>query len=123
MHNEGIKRMIERQHELGKQEEDIKRKEVAALFMERARLHAIVRGKVQGVFFRDFIKKTADSLGLVGWVKNKDDTVEIVAEGEKNALRKLLIAAKEGSPLSDVKDVEYEYLDFTGKFNGFFVDR
>lgn len=120
---EGIKRMIDRQHEQGKQEEALKRKEVESLFAERARAHIIAHGKVQGVFFRDFTKKEAQKLGLTGWVKNRDDgTVEIVAEGDKSKLRKLILAVKKGSPLAEVEKVDYEYSEYTGKFNDFFIN-
>jgi len=119
---QGIKRMIERQQEEGKKEEHLKKKEVEGLFTERARAHIMVRGKVQGIFFRDFTKKTADSLGLTGWVKNTQaGTVEIMAEGEKAQLRKLIITVKKGPALAKVDKVDYEYTNFTGKFDGFYI--
>ena len=119
---EGIKRMIERQQEEGEKEEHLKKKEVEGLFTERARAHIVVHGKVQGIFFRDFTKKTADSLELKGWVKNTQaSTVEIVAEGEKSQLRKLIIAVKKGPALSKVDKVDYEYSNYMGSFDGFYV--
>lgn len=114
--------MIDRQIEHGKQEDELKKKEVNELFKERARVHITVSGKVQGVFFRDYISKEAKPLGLTGWVRNTDDgNVEIVAEGDKSQLRKLVIAAKNGSPLSKVENVDYDYSEYTGKFDDFFV--
>ena len=88
--------MIDKQKELGKQEEELKKEEVESLFKERARVHIEVHGNVQGVFFRDLAKKEADKLGLTGWVKNTDNnSVEIIAEGAKSNLRKLIIAVIE----------------------------
>lgn len=54
------------------------------------RIHLIIHGNVQGVGFRWSAMREAQRLGLVGWVKNKSNgTVEIVAEGEEEALREL----------------------------------
>lgn len=114
--------MIDRQQEQGKQEDELKKQEIEGMFAERARVHIIVSGKVQGVFFRDYTKKEADKLGLTGWVKNTDNGVEIIAEGDKNKLRKLIIAAKKGSPLSKVENVDYDYSSYTGKFDDFFIN-
>jgi acylphosphatase len=61
------------------------------------RLHAVIRGDVQGVGFRYFIQRRAHQLGLQGWVRNNDDgTVELVAEGDKPQLEQLQMAAEEG---------------------------
>ncbi len=55
------------------------------------RLEAIVSGKVQGVWFRDFTRRVAVRLGLVGEVKNlPDGTVHVIAEGKPDALEKLI---------------------------------
>ena len=52
---------------------------------ELASLHAIVSGRVQGVFFRAFVSEHAEELGLTGYVRNLRDreAVEVWAEGEK----------------------------------------
>ena len=58
--------------------------------MANSRVHLIVKGWVQGVFFRSETQKTANGLGLSGWVRNrKDGSVEIVAEGPKDQLEKI----------------------------------
>ena len=55
----------------------------------------IISGKVQGVGYRNFIKKKAESLGIVGYVKNKNDgSVFIKVQGEKNDIKTILNAAK-----------------------------
>jgi acylphosphatase len=53
-------------------------------------LHVVVRGRVQGVGFRWFVRERARRLGLAGWVRNRDDgSVEVHAEGEPDALHRL----------------------------------
>jgi acylphosphatase len=70
------------------------------------RLHAVIHGDVQGVGFRYFVMREARSLGLRGWVRNRDDgSVELVAEGEKADLERLLEAARRGPSQARVSDV------------------
>ena len=58
--------------------------------MDKKRLHLIIQGKVQGVFFRASTKEKARELGLRGFVRNRvDGTVEVVAEGHMAELQKL----------------------------------
>ncbi len=120
-HIEGIKRMVDRQLEHGKREEEIRKKEIAELFKERARVHIIVHGKVQGVFFRDYAKRQADALGITGWVRNTDSSVEIIAEGDKMKLREFIVHCESGSPLAKVDKIDYEWEEYAGKFNDFYI--
>ena len=61
------------------------------------RLECVVKGRVQMVLFRDFARRAANKLGLVGFVKNMDDgSVYAVAEGEENSLNQFLNAMKKG---------------------------
>ncbi len=84
------------------------------------RLHAVVRGDVQGVGFRYFVQRTADALGLQGWVRNNDDgTVEVVAEGDKPKLEQLKRSLEEGPRLARVARVEAEWMKATGRLEGF----
>jgi acylphosphatase len=70
-------------------------------------LNISVKGKVQGVFFRAYTKQKAESLGLVGFVKNKaDGSVYIEAEGEENVLNEFESWCYKGSPASKVESVE-----------------
>ena len=84
-------------------------------------LHAIIKGKVQGVGYRYFTQKTARKLGLKGWVKNKPDgTVEVWAEGDENTLKIFLEYLKEGPPLAFVEYIEHKILkDKEGGFSDF----
>ena len=84
------------------------------------RLHAVVRGDVQGVGFRYFVQRTARGLGLRGWVRNNDDgSVEIVAEGDRRKLEELARAVKEGPRGARVDRVDAHWSAATGTFAGF----
>lgn len=78
-----------------------------------------VKGKVQGVFFRDFTKQKADSLGLKGTVQNMPEGyVKIVVE-DAPGVNEFIEWCWEGSPASEVKDVEVTKYDSDEKFNSF----
>lgn len=69
-------------------------------------LQAEVKGKVQGVCFRDYVQVVATELGLKGYVRNQSDgTVLVVAQGEQEALKSLMEYLHEGSVLSVVESV------------------
>ncbi len=86
------------------------------------RLHAIVEGRVQGVGFRYFVEDRAVSLGVTGWVRNRwDDTVEVVAEGDRQVLEKLLKALQRGPAAAYVSDVKVDWTPATGEYSGFYV--
>lgn len=75
--------------------------------MSLRRVHVIVRGRVQGVFFREYTRRQAESLGLNGWVRNlPDGTVEAVVEGEAGKVAAMLAWLHTGSPQSAVTGVE-----------------
>ena len=73
---------------------------MSAELHRRARLHAIVHGQVQGVNFRAYTTAWAHRLGVSGTVRNlpDGDSVEVVAEAERMALERLLVALHEGPP-------------------------
>ncbi len=82
----------------------------------------IVFGQVQGVFFRIFVKDTADELGLVGLVKNAaDGTVKVLAEGEEEKLKKLISYCKEGPKFAKVDKVEIKWQEAAGQFSNFAI--
>ncbi len=71
------------------------------------RLHVRVRGRVQGVGFRWFTASTAQALGVAGWVRNcPDGSVEVLAEGEADALVALRTGLQAGPPGAMVTGVE-----------------
>lgn len=70
-------------------------------------LHVAVRGRVQGVGFRWFVRERARALGLAGWVCNRDDgSVEVLASGERVALEELQSLLRAGPPGARVSHVE-----------------
>jgi acylphosphatase len=85
-------------------------------------LHAVVRGRVQGVGFRYTTLRRAHALGLVGWVANRGDgAVEVVAEGARPALDTFLEFLHVGPPAADVHDVALQWTTATGEFRTFDV--
>jgi acylphosphatase len=70
------------------------------------RVHAIVGGRVQGVFFRACTRDEAERLALVGWVRNlTDGSVETEFEGESAEVSLMLNWLRKGSPGSNVAKV------------------
>lgn len=84
-------------------------------------LHAIVRGQVQGVFFRAFVTCHARGLRLSGWVRNLPSGVEVEvwAEGERSALERLLEQLHRGPPGARVDGVTVEWPTPTGQYQEF----
>jgi acylphosphatase len=84
------------------------------------RIHALISGVVQGVFFRANTVEVALDLGLKGWVRNlSDGRVEVVAEGDEVALKDFLDWLHKGPPGARVENVKYEWLEPTGEFKTF----
>jgi acylphosphatase len=84
------------------------------------RLHAIVSGRVQMVMYRDFTYRNAKKLSLRGQVRNlPNGTVEVVAEGSRSDLEKLVEKLKEGPLFAHVTDVAVSWLPITGAFQTF----
>ena len=90
---------------------------------DMAHLSATVYGRVQGVFFRYFVRNEARKLGLKGYVRNlaRGDAVEVQAEGEKWQLNKLLGQLNVGPPGARVEKVEVKWVDYLGRFDDFSV--
>jgi acylphosphatase len=86
-----------------------------------ARFSATVHGRVQGVYFRCFVRTEARKLGLKGYVRNlpAGDAVEVRAEGEKGRLDKLVEQLKVGPPGAMVKRVETDWSHYSGQFTDF----
>ena len=84
------------------------------------RLECIIRGRVQMVMFRDFAKRKADALGLAGSVQNMSDgSVNVVAEGEEEKLKKFIELLKKGPLLARVDDVSVKWPEPQSKFHNF----
>ena len=71
------------------------------------RRHAKVRGRVQGVWFRESTRRVAERESVAGWVRNAGDgTVEAVFEGEEPAVERLLDFVRLGPPDARVEHVD-----------------
>ena len=72
----------------------------------------IISGKVQGVFFRTGIKDYADKIGVRGAVRNlQDNTVEVVAQGDRLQINQIMGYCKQGSEEAQVTKVDTEKLE------------
>lgn len=88
--------------------------------MAQKQIHLVVRGRVQGVFFRASAQREARRLGLTGWVKNRPDGfVEIVAEGEEDDVKDLLSWSQHGPTTARVEQVDVRWRSYTGEYAGF----
>ncbi|MFH1486196.1 MAG: acylphosphatase [Chloroflexota bacterium] len=90
---------------------------------DSASLRAIVHGRVQGVFFRDFVRQHAQVLGLNGHVRNLPNgtAVEVVAEGPRDRLEELLRQLHSGPQGAQVERVDEEWLPPSGSLHSFEV--
>ena len=74
----------------------------------RRRVRVIVRGRVQGVFFRDSCREQARALGVGGWVRNRGDgsSVEAVFEGRPEVVGRMIAWCHHGPPRAVVESVD-----------------
>jgi acylphosphatase len=88
------------------------------------RVHVLVSGLVQGVFYRATAERVARELGLSGWVRNlPDGRVEAIAEGPESALDSFVRWCHDGPPASRVDSVEVTSAPASGEFDGFTTRR
>jgi acylphosphatase len=74
---------------------------------EQVRRRVVVHGRVQGVFFRDTVRRMASERGVCGWVRNRPEgTVEAVFEGPSDAVEAMVRLAHEGPRGAEVEAVE-----------------
>jgi acylphosphatase len=90
--------------------------------VEMASFKAFVHGHVQGVFFRASVETWAEELNLTGYVRNlPGDLVEVVVEGQKPQLEKLIERLKVGPPAARVDKVKISWTDYTGDYTSFLI--
>jgi acylphosphatase len=88
--------------------------------MDKIRVRLIVKGRVQGVWFRDSTRQKANELGVYGWVKNRlDGNVEVVAEGDEQDVFTLTAWCHEGPPNAMVTGVDQKQDEYLGEFDSF----
>ncbi len=84
----------------------------------------IVKGTVQGVFFRQFVKESAEDLGLSGFCRNLENSdVEILVEGEFDKINRFEELVRVGPKHAQIREVRREEKKWTGDFNGFQILR
>jgi acylphosphatase len=87
-----------------------------------ARVHLIISGRVQGVFYRANTRHFASELRVKGWVRNlQDGKVEVVAEGGKNALDRLIEFCRKGPEGSIVENIDIKWEKPSDEFTSFDV--
>lgn len=86
------------------------------------RAHIFISGFVQGVGFRQFVKKEAIRLGLTGWVKNTSNgRVEALVEGSEEKIKEMIRLCKKGPFLAEVEDVQTEWEETDENYSYFEV--
>ncbi len=84
----------------------------------------LISGFVQGVGYRQFVRKVASNLNLKGWVKNlPDQRVEACFIGSKENIKKAILECKKGPFLAEIEDVEVEWNSSSENLNSFEIIR
>lgn len=87
---------------------------------EKTRAHIFVSGRVQGVFYREKTRKTAEKLGVTGWVRNlADGRVEAIFEGDRSSVEKMVDWARKGPIWAKIEALDVIREDHQGEFKGF----
>jgi acylphosphatase len=88
--------------------------------MGKTRVHMIIVGRVQGVWFRETTRREAVSLGVSGWVRNlSDGTVEVLAEGREDRMRDFVSWCNKGPSSANVKQIIKEEEGWQNEFSSF----
>lgn len=87
-------------------------------------VRATVRGRVQGVGFRMFVRDCAERLGLAGYVHNQPDgSVYVEATGSRSALDQFLVSLRRGPSMARVEDLATEWVGNVSAGSGSFEVR
>lgn len=88
--------------------------------MSETRAHLVISGRVQGVLFRDTLRRKAKRHDVVGWVRNiSDGKVEAVLEGDKENITQVIAWARKGPMFANVTDITVEWQEYQGTFQDF----
>ncbi|HEX7970714.1 MAG TPA: acylphosphatase [Thiobacillus sp.] len=80
--------------------------------------HLRIHGRVQGVWYRESMRREAERLGVAGWVRNSPDgSVEAVIQGSTEVVDALITWARSGPPQARVDRIELS--EAHGQFSGF----
>ena len=90
---------------------------------KKARVHLIIHGYVQGIFYRASTRETALSLGLSGWVRNMTDgSVEALFEGPVENLHDAVEWCRQGPPGAKVTRIDEKWSDSKAEFDSFEIN-
>ncbi|MEW6571253.1 MAG: acylphosphatase [Nitrospirota bacterium] len=90
--------------------------------MEKARAHLFIEGRVQGVFYRAFVRELAYNLNLNGWAKNlRDGRVEALFEGEKDKIDRAIKECYIGPPGARVSKIDVQWEPYAGDLKDFSI--
>ncbi len=84
-------------------------------------MHLFIYGDVIGVGFRYWAAGMARKIGVYGWVRNVDDGVEAVIEGEKVKVEKMIAVCHAGPPTGVVEKVEKKWENYSGEYEDFVI--
>ena len=87
----------------------------------KQRMHVWIYGIVQGIFFRQSIKEKADSFGLKGFVRNAENSVEAIFEGERENIEKMIEFCRKGPKIAKVTDIKTKEETYSAEFKEFKV--
>ena len=90
---------------------------------KKIRVHLIIRGKVQGVYFRHNTQIVASRHNITGWVRNLEGgQVEVVLEGDETNVDQVIQWCKTGPPGAKVEHVDMQYENYSGEFKAFNIN-
>lgn len=88
--------------------------------MDQARGHLLIKGMVQGVYYRAFARDIASYHSLKGWVRNlPDGSVEAVVEGPRQAIEQFIGSCRSGPPGARVEHIDITWEDYSGNMADF----
>jgi acylphosphatase len=91
---------------------------------ERVAIRAVIRGRVQGVWYRGWTEAEARARGLAGWVRNlPDGAVEALFVGPAADVDAMLAACRDGPPAAQVTGIETGAADMDAAITGFRIRR
>jgi len=86
------------------------------------RIKLIIKGRVQGIFYRKITQKTAISLGIIGYVRNlPDGSVEVVAEAPEQKLKELIGFCRKGPERAVVTNIQIQFSEPKNEFTTFSI--
>lgn len=89
----------------------------------KIRGHIVVKGKVQGVYFRQNAQRICSEHGVTGWVRNVEDgSVEAILEGDKSSVEDAISWFNVGPPNAHVEKIDLKYGRYSGEFQDFKIN-